>query len=173
MRLAFALPLCALLPAAALAAGQGETALSGGPGLAVLFDGRTRAGVTADARLLYGLSDAWSARLGLQAVWMPPSDRTSASYLTVPTLGLAVAADATNLVPFAEAGMAFVDQRGGGTSSRQRLGGHLGAGADYLVSRHFTLSALARIDYYPLRLTGGHETSPTLLTFAIHLGRVF
>ena len=61
----FAFLLSCLLPASALAAGPGEMSLSAGPGLALTFDSQTRAGAAADARFLYGLSDSWSARLGL------------------------------------------------------------------------------------------------------------
>jgi hypothetical protein len=49
----------------------------------------------------------------------------------------------------------------------------LGVGADYLVSRHLTLSLLARVDYFPLRLAGGHDAHPTQASLALYLGRAF
>ena len=173
MRLSFAALLCCLLPTAALAAGQGEMAISGGPGLAVMIEGTTRAGASADLRFLRGLSDSWSARLGLQAAWLGASGETNATHVLAPALGLTVAADVLNLVPFAEAGVVLADIRGNGLTARQRLGGQLGVGADYLVTRHFTLSLLARLDFFALRLAGAHESSPAQLTLALHLGRVF
>jgi hypothetical protein len=173
MRLGFAFLVCTLLPASALAGGQGEMALSGGPGVALAFEGKTRAGASADVRFLRGLSDSWSARLGLQAAWIPASGEASATRLLAPALGLTVAADVLSWVPFAEAGVVFADIRGGGIASRQRLGGQLGVGADYLATRHLTLTLLARVDYFALRLAGAREASPAELTLALHLGRVF
>jgi hypothetical protein len=173
MRFGLPLLLLALLPASALAAGQGETTLSGGPGLVVLFDGTTRAGAAADARLLRGLTDSWSLRLGLQAAWIPASGETGATRIAAPSFGLTFAADVTNLVPFVEGGIAFADLRGGGGGSRQRLGGQLGAGADYFLTRRLTLCALARLDYYALRVAGDRGSIPAQVTIALHLGHVF
>jgi hypothetical protein len=147
--------------------------LSAGPGLALTFDSQTRAGAAADARFLYGLSDSWSARLGLQASWIPASGEPSATRLVAPALGLTVAADVLNLVPFAEAGIVLADIRGGGLAARQRLGGQVGAGAEYLATRHFTVLLLGRLDYFALRLAGARESSLTEVTFALHLGHVF
>jgi hypothetical protein len=169
----FAFLLSCLLPASALAAGPGEMSLSAGPGLALTFDSQTRAGAAADARFLYGLSDSWSARLGLQASWIPASGEPSATRLVAPALGLTVAADVLNLVPFAEAGIVLADIRGGGLAARQRLGGQVGAGAEYLATRHFTVLLLGRLDYFALRLAGARESSLTEVTFALHLGHVF
>jgi hypothetical protein len=173
MRLALAFLTLSLVPATVRAAGQGETAVTGGPGLAILFDGETRVGGAADLQLLHGLSDFWSARLGLQAAWLPSRDETSATRLVMPGLGLMVAADVLNLVPFAALGVVLADIRGGGVSSRQRLAGQLSLGADYLASRHLTLSLLGRIDYPALRLAGPRTSSPLLLTFALHAAYVF
>jgi|GEM_PF-4123154 len=173
MRLGFAILLGSLLPASALGAGRGEMAVTGGPGLAVVFAGTNRAGASADLRVLRGLSDSWSARLGLQGAWIPASGETGATRIMAPALGLTVAADVLNLVPFAETGIVLADIRGGGLSSRQRLGGQLCVGAEYLATRHFTLSLLARLDYFAIRLAGAHESSPSQLTLALHLGRVF
>jgi hypothetical protein len=173
MRPGFAPLLCLLLPAAALAGGPGESALGAGPGLAVLSEGTTRAGASGEVRFPRGLSDSWSARMGLQAAWMPAAAGASAKQLVAPALGLTAAADVLNLVPFAEAGVVLGDIRGGGLPSRQRLGGQFGIGADYLASRHVTLSLLARVDYFALRLSGASESRPVQLTLALHLGRVF
>jgi hypothetical protein len=174
-----ALPLLMLLglPATATptwAAGQGETALTAGPGLAVGLTGATRVGASLDARLLYGLTDAWSARLGIAGVWLPSSSGESgAGRIVAPTLGVTVAADVLSLVPFAEAGIVFGDARGGGLAARQYLGGQLGAGLDYWVTRRLTVTLLGRIDYLALHVAGPDEAKPLLVSFALHLGYAF
>ena len=165
--------LLSFLPASALAAGQGENAVTGGAGLALALTGPTRVGAAVDVRLLHGFNDSWSARLGLEGSWLPGSGDTSATRIVTPSLGLTVAADVLNLVPFAEAGFGFADIRGGGTASRQYLGGQLGVGVDYLATRHLTLSLLGRLDYFALRLAGPDGSRPVVATFALHLGRVF
>jgi hypothetical protein len=173
MRHGLALLLCSLLSASALAAGQGEIAVTGGTGLAFLFEGQTRTGAEADVRFLRGLSDSWSARLGVQAAWIPAPGETGATRLVAPALGLTFAADVLNLVPFAEAGIVLADIRGGGLPSGQRFGPQIGIGVDYLVTRHFTVSLLARADYFALRLAGARESSPSQVNLALHLGHVF
>lgn len=173
MRFGPAFLLSALLPVAAHAAGQGETVVAGGPGMAVLFDDEARVGVAGDVRLLRGLSDSWSAKLGLAFAWIPAEDKRPAMHMVAPTLGLTVAADVLNLVPFAELGVVLADLRGGGLPSRQRLGGELSLGADYLVTRHLALSLLGRIDHLALRLAGAGGSPPVLLVFALTLGYVF
>ena len=117
--------------------------------------------------------DAWSARLGLQAAWYPADDATPSAHVTAQALGLTWAADVLKLVPFADLGIVVADIRGSWVAASQRLGGQLGFGADYLISRHFTMSLLARVDYFALRLAGGHDTPTTQLTLALHLGRAF
>jgi hypothetical protein len=147
--------------------------LTAGPGVALVHQDRTRTGVSADARLLYGLSDSWSAHLGLQAAWFPAAASQSAIYAVTPSLGLTAAADVLNWVPFVEAALLFGDFRGGGLAARQRLGGRLGGGIDYLLTRHLTLSLLGRLDCFALALAGPEEERPLAFSFALHLGRIF
>ena len=173
MRFWLALLLVWWLPTSALAVGQGEASLSGGLGLAVAFQGQTRAGAQADARLLRGISDSWAARLGLQTAWYPADGATPPAHVTAQSLGLTWAADVVNLVPFADLGIVVADIRGGGMAPSWRLGGQLGIGADYLVTRHFTMSLLARVDYFALHLAGGRDAHPTQVSLALHLGRAF
>lgn len=173
MRHGIALLLFCLVPASASAGGQGEMMLGGGPALAVVVEDTARVGASADLRFLRGLSDSLSARLGLQGAWMPATGSGSATRLVAPSAGLTFAADVLHWVPFAEAGIAFADIRGGGLASRQRLGGQLGLGTDYLATRHLTLTLLARLDYFALRLAGARESSPAEITLALHLGHVF
>ncbi len=100
------LPLLVLwwLPASARAVGQGEATLAGGIGPALAFREQTRAGVEAEARLLRGISDSWAARLGLQTAWYPADGMPPSCHVTAQSLGLTWAADALNLVPFADLG---------------------------------------------------------------------
>jgi hypothetical protein len=171
----FWLPLLVLwwTPASALAVGQGEATLGGGIGPALAFREQTRAGVEAEARLLRGISDSWAARLGLQTAWYPADGSAPSMHVTAQSLGLTWAADALNLVPFADLGILVADVRGGGTAASWRMGGQLGLGTDYLLTPHFTLSLLARIDYFPLRLAGGHDAPSTQVSLTLHAGRAF
>jgi hypothetical protein len=173
MRFWLALLLVWWLPTGVLAVGQGEALLSGGMGLAVGFQDPARAGAQVDLRLLRGISDSWAARLGLQSAWYPGHGEESATHVTAQSLGLTWAADVLNLVPFADLGIAVADLRGGGRDPSWRLGGQLGIGADYFLSRHLTMSILARIDYYAIRLAGGHDGHPTQVGLALYLGRAF
>jgi len=173
MRLALAALLCLILPASAFAVGQGESALTGGPGLALAFEGGTRAGAGADVRILRGLSDSWAARLGVQATWVPATGGKGATRVAAQALGLTFAADIFKLVPFVDLGVLVADIRGGGQEARQRLGGQFGIGADYLVTSHLTLSLIGRLDYFALRLAGARGQTPVQATLALHLGHVF
>jgi len=173
MRVGLAIFLIWLLPASALAVGQGEADLSGGVGLALGFQGQTRTGAEGELRLLRGISDAWAARLGLQTAWYPAHGATPAAHVTAQALGLTWSADVLNLVPFVDLGIVVGDIRGNNMVASQRLGGQFGVGADYLLSRHFTMSLLARVDYFAIRLAGGRDNAPAQLTFALNLGRAF
>ena len=161
------------LPTSTFALGQGEAAISGGVGLAVAFQDQTRTGLAAEARLLRGLSDSWAARLGIQSAWYPQGSALPSAHITAQSAGLTFAADVLNLVPFADIGLAVADMRGGGLATTWRLGGQLGFGADYFISRHLALSLLARADYFPLRLAGGHDTHPTQVSLVLFVGHVF
>jgi hypothetical protein len=173
MRRTLALLILCMPAPSAFATGEGETALTAGPGLAVGLTGGARVGASVDARLLYGLTDSWSARVGLAGSWLPSSGENTAARVVAPALGVTVAADVLNLVPFGEVGIVMGDVRGGGSAARQYLGGQLGAGVDYLLTRRLTISLLGRIDYLALRLAGPDAANPLALTFALHLGHVF
>jgi hypothetical protein len=173
MRFSAALALAWLLPVSALAVGQGEASLSLGAGLAVAFEGQGRAGAEAEFRVLRGLSDAWSARLGLQAAVIPSSGTAPAGSLVSQAVGLTWAVDIAKLVPFLDLGLVVADVRGRGYPASQRLGAHVGLGVDYLVSRRTVVSFLGRVDYLPLRLAGGEAPRPVQLCFVLHLGRTF
>ncbi len=173
MRFWLALVLVWWMPISALAVGQGEASLSGGLGLAVAMQSRTRAGAQADIRLLRGISDSWAARLGVQTAWYPSDGPTPSAHVTAQSAGLTWAADVLNLVPFADVGIAVADIRGGGLATSWRMGGQLGLGIDYLLSRHLVTSLLARVDYFPFRLAGGHDAQRAQVGLALYLGRAF
>jgi hypothetical protein len=173
MRFWLALALAWLVPASALAVGEGEAALSVGAGFAVAFQGDGRAGAEGEFRLLRGLTDAWSARLGLQAALLPSSGGQPRGSLISQAVGLTWAVDIANLVPFVDLGVLVADVRGMGNPASQRLGGQAGLGVDYLVSRRTLVSLLGRVDYLPLRLAGGESPRPILLALVLHLGRTF
>ncbi len=103
------------------------------------------------------------------------SDRrpSPSAHVTAEAAGLTLAADVLNLVPFADMGIAVADIRGGGLATSWRMGGQLGLGIDYLLSRHLVTSLLARVDYFPFRLAGGHDAHPTQASLALYLGRAF
>jgi len=173
MRFGLVLLVVLCLPASTFAVGEGEASLSGGIGLAVAFQNHTRPGLQAEARLLRGISDAWAARLGLQTAWYPADGALPSARITSQSAGLTWAADVLNLVPFADLGIAVADLRGGGYTPSWRLGGQVGLGADYFLSRHLTLSFLAHADYFPLRLAGGRDAHPTQMSALLYLGHVF
>jgi hypothetical protein len=132
---------------------------------------RAHAGAQVEFRLLRGFSDSWAGRLGVEAAWLPTSG--TAIHYTTQSLGLTWSADILNLVPVADLGIAVADIRGGGVAASQRLGPQAGIGADYLFSRHVTISLLAHAEYLAFRLAGARTTRPTQITIGLHLGRVF
>lgn len=154
MRFWIALVFACLVPASAVAVGQGEASLSVGAGLAVAFQDDARPGAQAEFRLLRGLTDSWSARLGLQAAVLSAPQGSTTGSLISQAAGVTWAFDVVNWVPFVDLGLVVADVRGGGHPASQRLGGQAGLGLDYLLSRHTLLSLLARVDYFPLRLAG-------------------
>jgi len=162
-----------LVPASALALGKGEASLSGGLGFSLAHQADTRPGASVEARLLRGISDAWSARLSLQGAWISASGASGATFLSVQDLGLTWAADVLNLVPFFDLGIVAADIRGGGSAAVQRLGVRASIGADYFLARRVALSVLGHVDYLALRLAGGHGATPLLMTFALHLTGFF
>jgi hypothetical protein len=173
MRCWIALFFAGLWPASAFAVGRDEASLSAGAGLAVAFQDGAHPGAQAELRLLRGLSDSWSGRLGVQAVVVTAAQGSTATSLVGQSAGLTWALDVVNWVPFVDFGVVVADVRGGGYRPSQHMGGQAGFGFDYLASRHWVLSMLARVDYFPLRLSGADRPRPTLLSLGVHLGRTF
>lgn len=173
MRFWIVFALACLTPCSAAAVGQDESSLQAGAGLAVQRQGGSRSGVEVEFRLVRGLTDAWSLRLGLQGAVLPASGGTKTATLLSQAAGVTWAFDVVNWVPFIDLGVVIADVRGAGHGASQRLGGQAGVGFDYLLSRHTVVSCLGRVDYLPLRLAGADGPRPTLLTLVLHLGRTF
>ncbi len=165
--------LACLTPFPAAAVGQDESSLQAGAGLAVAMQGDSRPGVEAEFRLVRGITDSWSLRLGLQGAVLPASDGHKTGTVISQAAGVTWAFDVVNWVPFIDLGILVADVRGGGHGASQRLGGQAGIGFDYLLSRRTFMSFLGRVDYLPLRLAGAEVPKPTLLSFVLHLGRTF
>lgn len=162
-----------LTPASAFALGSGEASLSGGGGLAVSRADQTRVGAQVELRLVRGITDAWAGRLGLRADWFPSTEARGAAYVASQSLGVTWAADVLDWVPFVDLGLVAAYAREKGAGSNERLGGQIGLGVDYFLSRHFTATLLARVDYLAFRLGGESGPRPVLFALGLHLGRVF
>jgi hypothetical protein len=87
-------------------------------------------------------------------------------------LGATYSLDVVRWVPFVDLGFSLADLRGGGASS-QRMGPQVGLGAEYLLSRRWTLAALARFDFFALRLSGHGSAYPWWACAGLRVGRVF
>jgi hypothetical protein len=173
MRFWIVLALACLTPFSAAAVGQDESSLQAGAGWAVAHQGESRSGVEGEFRIVRGLTDAWSARLGLQGAVLPGSEGRKTGTIISQAAGVTWAFDVVNWVPFIDLGVVLADVRGNGHGASQRLGGQAGVGVDYLLSRHTFVSLLGRVDYFPLRLAGTDGPRPSLLSFVLHLGRTF
>jgi hypothetical protein len=173
MRFWMVFALACLTPLSAAAVGQDEASLQAGAGLAVAMQGGSHSGVEAELRLVRGITDAWSVRLGLQGAILPATDGNKTGTLISQAAGVTWAFDVVNWVPFIDLGVVVADVRGAGHGGSQRFGGQAGVGFDYLLSRHTFVSCLGRVDYFPLRLAGADVPRPTLLSFVLHLGRTF
>jgi len=164
--------LCAA-PCPARAAGAGERQISASVGFALAGgDDGGRPGIQAGVEAAMGLTDAWSGRVAASSSWQPDPASGSAAHLTVASLGMTYSLDVVRWVPFVDLGLSLADLRGDGASS-QRLGPQVGLGVEYLLVRRWTLAALARLDYFALRLRGFGGTYPWLGCAALRIGRVF
>jgi Outer membrane protein beta-barrel domain len=164
--------LCATL-CPAQAAGEGEKQVSGALGFALAGSAdRARPGMQAGIEAMMGFTDAWAGRAAVSGSWQPDSAAGTLRHVSAVSLGATYSLDIVRWVPFVDMGFSLADLRGGGSSS-QRLGPQLGFGAEYLLSRHWTLAALARFDFLALRLAGSGGGRPWWLCAGVRIGRVF
>jgi hypothetical protein len=164
--------LCAL-PGAALATGEGEKQVAADLGFALAgVDGKARTGVQVGVEVTKGLTDSWAGHVGVSYALLPGPSPYRLHHLTSVALGATYSLDVLRWVPFVDLGLSVADLRDGSGGS-QYLGPQLGLGADYLLSRGWSLAALARFDYLVLRLHGPGDPRPWLTTIGVRLGRAF
>jgi hypothetical protein len=163
--------LCAA-PCPAQATGAGEKQVSASLGFALAGDHNTRPGMQAGVEAMMGFTDAWAGRAAVSGSWQPESASGSPHHVTAVSLGATYSLDVVRWVPFVDMGLSLADLRGGGASS-QRLGPQVGLGAEYLLSRRWTLAALARFDFFALRLAGSGGNHPWWACAGLRVGRVF
>lgn len=143
----------------ARAAGDGEWQLSlrlgGGT---VSIDNRSPWGPLAAVDLEYGLTDAWAARLSvggslnsvdadMQAAL--PGGKVST---TTTLVGLTYTFDVIRLVPYGEVSLGFVRFGGAVKDPHATLASELGLGADYMVTRRWSLGVSFQYLFAPADL---------------------
>ncbi|HJX63151.1 MAG TPA: hypothetical protein VJ860_04275 [Polyangia bacterium] len=163
--------LCAA-PCPARATGAGEKQFSASLGFALAGEDDARPGMQAGVEAMMGLTDAWAGRAALSGSWQPESASGSPRYVTAVSLGATYSLDVVRWVPFVDLGLSLADLRREGASS-QRMGPQVGLGAEYLLSRRWALAALARFDFFALRLAGSGGTRPWWACAGLRVGRVF
>jgi hypothetical protein len=163
--------LCAA-PGLGHATGAGEKQVSASLGFALAGDDHARPGMQAGIEALMGFTDSWAGRAVVSGSWQPGSASGSPRQVTALSLGATYSLDVVRWVPFVDLGLSLADLRGGGASS-QRLGPQVGLGAEYLLSRRWTLAALARFDFFALRLAGSGGAHPWWACAGLRIGRVF
>lgn len=164
--------LCAL-PGVAMATGEGEKQVAADLGMALAGgDGKAHPGAQVGAEAALGLTDTWSGHAGASYAFLPSQPAGGLRHLTTLSLGATYSLDVVRWVPFLDLGISVADLRGSSAGS-QYLGPQVGLGADYLLSRGWSLGALARFDYLVLRLHGSGSSRPWLTTIGLRLGRIF
>jgi hypothetical protein len=160
-------------PSPARATGADEKQISASLGFVLAGGGDSaRPGIQAGVEATMGLTDTWAGRAALSNSWQPEAPSARPGHVTAVSLGATYSLDVVRWVPFVDLGFSLVDLRGDGTSS-QRLGPQVGLGVEYLLSRRWTLAALARFDTFALRLRGSGSPHPWLACAALRIGRVF
>jgi len=160
-------------PGPARATGPGEKQISASLGLALAgTDDSARPGMQAGVEAMMGFTDSWAGRAAVGSSWQPKTGSGDPAHVTAASLGMTYSLDVVRWVPFLDLGVSLADLRGDGASS-QRLGPQVGLGAEYLLSRRWTLAALARFDYFALRLRGPGGTQPWWACAGLRIGRVF
>jgi hypothetical protein len=159
--------------ATAQATGEGEKQVAADLGFALSGTGKkAHPGVQVGAEAALGLTDSWAGHAEARYALLPGQPAGSPRHLTTVTLGATYSLDVLRWVPFVDLGLGVADLRGASAGS-QYLGPQVGLGADYLLSRGWSLAALARFDYLALRLHGPGDSRPWLTTIGLRLGRFF
>jgi hypothetical protein len=88
--------------------------------------------------------------------------------------GMTLAFDVLRVLPFVEGGATALDLGESEYITGGRfLGGELGFGAEYLLSRTWAIAPVARLQYFPLRLSGATRTVGLVAHFGVRLARTF
>jgi len=162
--------LCLLLPGRA-AAGDGELVLSLDPIYSTIdWDQRQPHGGGLALEAQYGLSDS----LWLSGTWFYAAhdakarDTLPAGLLSVggAFVGLDYSFDVLRVIPFVQLGLGAFLEHGAGYATAMDFGLHAGLGADFLVTRGFSLGLVVRyyafltnIDTIPVYLQAGLRVS--------------
>jgi hypothetical protein len=163
--------LFSLCAAPALAVDQGDWQLGVGPTFALLVENENpTSGLGGRVEGRYGLTDGASVYAALASSWHPRgAEQVRASSGSA---GFTLAFDVFRVIPFAEVGATFSDLRGGITRGRY-LGIEGAGGAEYLLDRRWSVAAVARYQYLPLRLAGTAERGPGVLTAGLRISHNF
>jgi hypothetical protein len=162
-----------LTPAPALAVDQGSWQVGGGADFALLVEGDDpTSGLGGRLDLRYGLTDAAALWAAAASSWHPRA--TAQARSSSASLGVALAFDVLQIVPFAEAGVTLADLDNGPLRAGY-LGLEAAGGVEYLFDRRWSAAATARYQYLPLKLGGAAaaDKGPGLLTVGLSLRRSF
>jgi len=167
-----ALALLAVAMTTAARASEGEWLVAGGAGAAWLRQGGAwHPGGVLGLEGQYGVTDAWLLRATLDGSWHASSGDTRPRALGG-SAGITYAVDVLRVIPFAELGVAVADLGGVAGGARTDLGVDVGVGAEYLLTRRWSLSLAVRARALPLGLRGDAAGTPARVGFMLRLGRV-
>ncbi len=155
------LVLAAWAAPAQAAPGEDEWQLSARLGLGDLdVDGRKPLGVLGGADLEYGFNDAWAARLSLGSGFHPV-DADLKNHLpggtartTFALVGVTYTFDVLRLVPFIQTGVGVINFGGAVVKPGTAFDAELGLGADYLMTRHWSVGGVLQYQFTPAQLFG-------------------
>jgi hypothetical protein len=155
----------------AMAAGEGEKQVAASLGFAMAdVEGKARTGVQVGVEATKGLTDSWAGHVGVSYALLPGPPPYRLHHLTTVALGATYSLDVLRWVPFLDLGLSVADLRSSADGS-QYLGPQVGLGVDYLLTRGWSLAALAHFDYLAVRLHGSGDSRPWLTTIGLRLGR--
>jgi hypothetical protein len=149
------------------AVGEDEKELAAMVGAARLAGAGVADGVLARLEGQFGLSDVLALHGAVGSSWHRLAGQ--AVRATSVTAGGTYAVDVLRVVPFAEAGICFLDQSGVG---RRHLGIEVGVGGEYLIDRRWAVALVGRAAYLPVRLSGAGDAA-SLLGVGLRLGYLF
>jgi hypothetical protein len=174
----------ALTDPPALAAGEKEWQLAGRTGAGtVSSDGRTAWGFVAALDVEYGLTDSWALRGSLATSFQSVDHenamdtRPAGKIQTVAALGgLTYTIDVLRLVPYADLQLGALRLDGAVVTPRTVFVTALGIGADYYVTRRWTVGAYFQYLFAPIDLFSDPfnlGSSPYGFAATLRVSRIF